>query len=74
MRPIREPGKPGKRLRFLIARMKRDERFNTFTHRVMELAEEFTSTPSMLEDAAAVIAHNMRKHDYLMRQMVTEDE
>lgn len=74
IRPIREPSKPSKRMRFLAARMQSDERFAGFVHRVHELAEEFSSTPSMIEDAAAIIAFQMRRQDYATRQMVTDEE
>ena len=74
MRPIREPGKPTNRLRFLLARINRDDRFASLVHRVQELGEEFMATPSMLEDAASVIAHKMRRQDYAQRQSVLEEE
>lgn len=74
MRPIREPRKPTSRIRFLAARMQRDDRFASLVHRIEELAEEFSSTPSMLEDAAALIAYKMRRQDYVVRQTISEDE
>lgn len=74
MRPIREPAKPSKRIRFLAARMQRDERFADLVRRVEGLAEEFGSTPSMIEDVAAIIAFQMRRQNYVTRQAVMEDE
>jgi len=74
MRPIREPSKPSKRIRFLAARMQRDERFADLVHRIESLTAEFESTPSMIEDVAAIIAFQMRRQNYAIRQAVLEDE
>jgi len=74
MRPIREPRKPTTRIRFLAARMQRDERFATFVQRMNELTEEYSSTPSMVEDGASLIAFQMRRQDYVTRQMVSDKE
>jgi hypothetical protein len=73
MRPIREPRKPTTRMRFLLARLTRDDRFNDLVRQMRHLADEFIVTPSTLEDAAAVIAYRMRRQDYVTRQMVSEE-
>jgi len=74
MRPIREPAKPSKRMRFLLARMQRDARFADITTRIVDLVTEFDATPSMIEDAIMVIAYKLRRHNYCVRQTVLEDE
>jgi hypothetical protein len=74
MRPIREPAKPSKQMRFLLARMQRDARFADITARIIDLVTEFEATPSMIEDAVMVIAYKLRRHNYYVKQTVLEDE
>ena len=73
-RPIREPAKLNKRLRFLQARRKKDVRFADICTQLSELGEEFVATASMIEDAAAVVAYNMRKVSYAMKQSLLVEE
>ena len=69
-KPVREPAKPTKRMRFLLARMNNDPRFSDFVEELAELGKMFVATPSMIESAASVVAYNLRKSKYIRTQAV----
>ena len=73
-KPIREPAKPTKRMRFLLARLNRDPRFADFADELRELGKMFVATPSMIESAAAVVAYQLRQTAYVNRQTVRQGD
>jgi|GEM_PF-4706145 len=68
MRPIHEPEKQTKTLRYLKAREQKDERFASLVSKVREIATEFLATPSMMRGAANLIAYEIKCADYVHRQ------
>jgi hypothetical protein len=68
MGPLHEPSKPSKNLRYLIARAQKDQRFNQLVNRIKDIAVEFLAPASMVQGAADVVAHAIRRADYISRQ------
>jgi hypothetical protein len=66
--PIHEPSKASKDMRYLMAREKKDPRFAQLVARIRQAAAEFLAPATMLSGAAAVVAHELRRHDYASRQ------
>ena len=69
-KPIREPAKPTKHMRFLLARLNNDPRFADFVEELADLGRMFVATPSMLESAASVVAYKLRQNKYIRSQGV----
>ena len=65
---IREPKKPSRRVRYLVRHVDSDPRFFDFVNSIQHIAIDFLATPTMLEDAAALLAHRMRRRDYTRQQ------
>lgn len=65
---VREPKKPRRRVRYLMKHVREDSRFFELVNSIQHIAIDFLATPTMLEDAAALIAHRMRRRDYARQQ------
>ena len=69
MRPLHEPAKMTRELRYLLAREQKDSRFAQLVAQIRRLATEFLTPASMLQGAAKVIAYELRRADYVARQV-----
>lgn len=68
MRPIHEPAKATKDVRYMAARAKKDERFAQLVDRIREAATEFLAPAAMLQGATLLVAYELRHMDYAGRQ------
>lgn len=73
MRPIHEPAKPSKHVRYMMARVSNDERFSKIVDEMRRIALEFLAPASMMQGAASVVAHELRRCNYVLRQKTAEE-
>jgi G:T-mismatch repair DNA endonuclease (very short patch repair protein) len=68
MRPIHEPAKPSKEMRYLLTKEGKDQRFAKLVDAIRRIATEFVIPANTLRGATAVVVHELRYADYSNRQ------